>query len=86
MHGLLEPEALAKLPGVAGWLAHAGEVLPRVQAPGPAAEERLRRAVGENVLVQLEHLGTHPAVRPALEARTPPLHGWVCHLEQGRVG
>lgn len=85
MHGLLYPEALAKLPSVAGWLAHAKEVPPRVQAPELSAEERLRRAVEENVLVQLEHLRTHPAVQSALEARTLRLHGWVYHFEHGRV-
>ncbi len=84
MHGLIEPEALAKLPTVAGWLAHAQEVLAKVPADLPA-EERLRRAIEQNVLVQLEHLKTHPAVRDALAARTLRLHGWVYHFEKGKV-
>src|SRR5262249_52529212 len=64
MHGLLEPAALAKLPSVAGWLQHAQEVLPRVQAAGEqlSAEQKLNLAIEQNVLVQLEHLKTHPAV------------------------
>ncbi len=66
MHGLLEPEALAKLPSVAGWLAHA-------------------QAIEKNVLVQMEHLRTHPSVQAALEARTLRLHGWVYHFEKGTV-
>lgn len=85
MHGLLEPETLVQLPSVAGWLAHAKAVLPKVQTPELSAEERLGRAVEANVLVQLEHLRTHPAVRSALTARTLRLHGWVYHFEHGRV-
>jgi carbonic anhydrase len=84
MHGLLEPEALAKLPSVAGWLGHAKEVLANVPAGAPE-EERLPRAIEQNVLVQLEHLKTHPAVREALAARTLRLHGWVYHFERGKV-
>src|SRR5262245_41079529 len=55
MHGLIEPEALGKMPAVAGWLAHARDVLPRLPAE-LLPEQRLARAIEENVLVQLEHL------------------------------
>jgi carbonic anhydrase len=85
VHGLLEPEALAKLPSVAGWLENAKEVLPQVQAAGVGHDQLLNLAVEKNVLVQLEHLKTHPSVKAALEARTLRLHGWVYHFEQGRV-
>src|SRR4051794_30174198 len=67
MHGLVEPQAVAKLPSVAGWLQHAQEVLPRLQAMGELTEEqKLERAIEQNVLVQMEHLKTHPAVQGAL--------------------
>lgn len=84
MHGLIEPQALGPLPTVAGWLAHAREVPPRLPADLPP-EARLARAIEENVLVQLEHLRGHPAVRAALEARAVRLHGWVYHFERGEV-
>lgn len=86
MHGLLAPEALTKLPSVAGWLQHASEVVAKVRSSGEANEDDLlKRAIEENVLLQLEHLKTHPAVRDAMAARTLRLHGWVYHFEQGRV-
>jgi carbonic anhydrase len=86
VHGLLEPAALAKLPSVAGWLGHARAVLPEVEAAGAATpEERLKVAVEKNVLLQLEHLKTHPAVAEALAARTLRLSGWVYHFEKGLV-
>lgn len=86
MHGLIQPDALAKLPTVAGWLKHAAPVLPRVEAAGKLDEpNKLALAIEQNVLVQLEHLRGHPAVAEALAARTLRLHGWVYHFEEGRV-
>ena len=86
MHGLIEPEALKQLPSVAGWLQYAREVLPALQSAGSLSpEEMLKRAIEENVLLQMDHLKTHPAVRDALAARTLRLHGWVYHFEKGKV-
>jgi carbonic anhydrase len=87
MQGLLNPAALHDLPGVAGWLEHAREVLVAVQAAGDglSAEAKLNLAIERNVLVQMEHLKTHPAVAAALAARSLRLHGWVYHLESGEV-
>jgi carbonic anhydrase len=84
MHGLIEQPALGKLPSVAGWLVHAKEVLTKLPA-NVSQEELLAHAIEENVLVQMEHLKTHPAVRDALAARTLRLHGWVYHFEKGKV-
>src|SRR5262249_5018996 len=85
MAGPLAPEAVAAQPAVAGWLEHARDVLPEVEAAGAglAPEDRLRLAIERNVLRQLEHLRTHPAVAEALAARTLRLHGWVYHFEKG---
>jgi carbonic anhydrase len=86
MHGLLEPpEALGKLPSVAGWLQYAKDVLPQVPEAGLTADQRLEQVIEKNVLLQLEHLKTHPSVKAALEARALRLHGWVYHFEQGKV-
>jgi carbonic anhydrase len=84
MHGLLQPAALAKLPSVAGWLEYSRAILPEArQADGEDAQ--LALAIEKNVLLQLEHLKTHPSVQAALEARTLRLHGWVYHFEKGQV-
>ncbi|MGL4551229.1 MAG: carbonic anhydrase [Gemmataceae bacterium] len=83
MYGLLEPEGLATLPAVARWIEHSKEVLPRVKDGSP--EERLRQTIELNVLAQLEHLRTHPAVQAALDARTLRLQGWVYDFEKGEV-
>jgi carbonic anhydrase len=87
MHGLLEPQALTHLPSVGRWLTNAQEVVPRVERAGAnlPAEERLQLAIEQNVLVQLDHLRTHPAVSAALGDKRLRLHGWVYHFETGRV-
>ena len=46
---------------------------------------RLMAAVEENVLVQLEHLRTHPTVAAALNRKALNLHGWVYKFETGQV-
>src|SRR5262249_10665607 len=83
MHGLLEPQDLAALPAVAKWVENSKEVLQRLKDGPP--EERLQQGIEQNVLVQLEHLRTHPAVQAALEARTLRLQGWVYDFERGQV-
>jgi carbonic anhydrase len=87
IQGLLKPEAVASMPAVAGWLAHAQGVLadlPPVSEALPA-EKRLELAIQKNVLLQMEHLKGHPAVRAALDAGALRLHGWVYHFATGNV-
>jgi carbonic anhydrase len=87
MQGLLKPEQVAELPTVAAWLGHA-ETTRRIvrenyaHLEGPAL---LTAAVEENVLVQLEHLRTLPAVAARLVRGDLHLHGWVYKIETGEV-
>jgi carbonic anhydrase len=83
VQGLLNPAALASLPCVAEWLTHARAILPQLE--GEPAESRVNRAIELNVLLQLEHLRSHPPVAAALSARKLRLHGWVYQFETGDV-
>jgi carbonic anhydrase len=87
IHGLLEPKALERLPRVAEWLALAQPVTARMPQNGPAlsAQATLNWAVEQNVLVQLEHLRSHPSVADAMKAGKLRLHGWVYDFEHGTV-
>jgi carbonic anhydrase len=87
MHGLLEPHALEKLPRVAAWLEFAKAIIPDVQKEKDhlSPEDLLTLAVEKNVLLQIEHLKSHPAVAAAVSADTLRLHAWVYHIETGRV-
>jgi carbonic anhydrase len=83
VQGLLNPQALSKMPRVAEWLNHARAILPGL-ASCPEGE-RIDRAIEANVLLQLEHLRGHPPVAEALAARKLRLHGWVYRFETGDV-
>ncbi|NBO92410.1 MAG: carbonic anhydrase [Planctomycetia bacterium] len=83
IHGLLHPENLGTLPAVGRWVEHSRGLLQRLK-PG-SDDEQLQQAIELNVVTQLEHLRTHPAVKTALEARTLRMHGWVYDFERGKV-
>ncbi|MEX2091193.1 MAG: carbonic anhydrase [Pirellulales bacterium] len=86
MAGLLNPEQLRGMPRVAEWLKHAAVVRDSLSAAGLLdAPDALQRAVEANVIVQLEHLRTHPAVTEALGGVGIKLHGWVYHIATGVV-
>jgi carbonic anhydrase len=87
MKGLLEPDYVAELPAVAAWLSHA-ETTRRIMRDNYghlAGEQLLTATVEENVLVQLEHLRTLPAVASRLVRGDLHLHGWVYKIETGEV-
>lgn len=88
MGALLEPESVRELPAVRALLDHA-EATRRIIAEnyGHLAEgrPRLMATIEENVLVQLEHVRTHPSVAAALSRRQLQLHGWVYKFETGEV-
>ena len=88
MGGLLDPSQLEKLPAVRSWLCHAEStqrIIDENYAHITDATDRLTATVEENVLVQLEHLRTHPAVAAALGRKALNLHGWVYKFETGQV-
>jgi len=87
MHGLLNPDAIKDSSAITSWLNHA-EATRRIIAENYghlAGEARLTAATEENVLVQLEHLRTHPSVAAACSRNALRLHGWVYKLQTGQV-
>lgn len=87
MQAVLTPDATAAMPGVRQWLGHAAaaaEIVGTCYAHLDA-DARWGVAVQENVLVQLEHLRSHPAVAAGLAAGRVKLHGWVYKIETGQV-
>jgi carbonic anhydrase len=88
MGGLLDQPQLAKLPAVRSWLCHAEStqrIIEENYAHISDNDARLTATVEENVLVQLEHLRTHPTVAAALGRKALNLHGWVYKFETGQV-
>jgi carbonic anhydrase len=87
MAGLLDPESIASMPSVCSWMAHA-ETTRRIMKENYGhleGDQLLSAAIGENVLVQLEHLRTLPSVAARLARGDLRLHGWVYKLETGEV-
>jgi carbonic anhydrase len=87
MRHVLEPGPPADLPAVAAWLTYAEATrrLLGLRHPGLTGDDRWAAAAGENVLVQLAHLRTHPAVAAAAAAGALRVHGWVYRMETGEV-
>jgi carbonic anhydrase len=87
MTSLLHPEALDKLPAVAGFLLYAEQARRTVKARYPRLEgdDLVTRLVKENVLLQLNHLRSLGAVSSALRHGELQVHGWVFMIETGEV-
>lgn len=87
MQGLLNPESLTELPTVISWLKHAEETKRILDANyrDQDPEKVLNITVLENVLVQLEHVRTLPAVRDALKKGLVTLHAWMYEIETGTI-
>jgi carbonic anhydrase len=87
MKGLSSPEALEKMPNVAAWLRHskAADEVVRLGYPELDASERVRVVAMENVVTQIAHLRTHPAVAAGLARGEISLHGWFVDIHAGQV-
>jgi carbonic anhydrase len=82
---LADPEAagLDAMPTVRSWLNNA-EAARRVAA-SLAPDGAPRVLIEQNVLLQMTHLRTHPAVAARLAEGQLHLHGWVYDIERGTV-
>jgi carbonic anhydrase len=88
MKGLLNPESLEKLPTVKSWLKNADAALSvasSLSETDEKKEERLRRLTEENVLLQMQHLRTHPSVAGAMAREELTISGWVYDIGKGEV-
>lgn len=87
--GLLHPQSMEQLPAVRSWLQHAAPPAQAIRDEYAHLRNDegalLSAAVRSNVLVQLEHLRTHPAVADAIGRREMELHGWVYEFESADI-
>ena len=86
MKGALAPEALEGLPHVKEWLGHCRGATEVVRhRHGCVGSEHLDEITKENVLLQIQHLKTHPSVAGRLACKEVQIHGWVYNIETGEV-
>ncbi|MEL7728603.1 carbonic anhydrase [Citromicrobium bathyomarinum] len=79
--------SLDTLPHVREWLGFSRAAVDIVdaRAAGMSDEERMRMLLEQNVVLQLQHLRTHPTVALRLAQREVQLHGWVYDIGTGKV-
>jgi len=86
MKGAMNLSAVENLPHVHDWLDHSRAAVEIVEACSHEADtDRLLKVTEQNVLLQLQHLRTHPAVAARIGIGSVGLHGWVYHIESGEV-
>ena len=89
MKALLEPTAVTGMPTVTSWLknAHAALSVARTVAERRGDPDALLPTLTEqNVLLQLQHLRTHPSVAGAIAMGDLTLSGWIYDIGTGQVG
>jgi carbonic anhydrase len=85
MKGILAGEgALDKMPTVKSWLRNA-DAAKRVAATIENEAPALQTMTEQNVLLQMQHLRTHPSVAGALATGKLTISGWVYDIGHGDV-
>lgn len=101
MKALLDPASSAKMPSVRNWLTNAQTALAvaktlhenHIPTPGEgagagaSAQERplIEVLTEQNVLLQIQHLRTHPSVATALTLGELTISGWIYDVATGGV-
>ncbi len=86
MAGLLAPATIEHMPDVRKWLKYAAPVRKALANAGALdGPDALTRAIEANIIVQLDHLQTHPSVAAAIAEGRLALHGWLYDIASGGV-
>ena len=92
MKGLLKPESTVAMPAVTNWLKNAATAMSlaealgeKMEAPGRAPGSLMQRVTEQNVLLQIQHLRTHPSVAAAIAREQLTISGWVYEIGTGEV-
>ncbi len=87
MQGAMDEDTLEGLPHVREWLGYARAAVEVTNAIGAAEPEdqKMKTLLQQNVILQLQHLKTHPAVAARIARKALCLHGWVYDIKTGAV-
>ncbi len=89
--GALDMNALDGLPHVKEWLGHCRSAMEIVRERHDIGHsecigaEHLDEAIEQNVLQQVQHIRTHPAVAAKLATGKVDIHGWIYNIKTGGV-
>ena len=88
MKALLDPDSVSSMPTVRAWLrnAHAAlSVTDALRSPELTEAELLRLLAEKNVLLQMQHVRTHPSVAGAIARGELTISGWYYDIARGEV-
>lgn len=86
MRAVINEQVLESMPTVRAWLRYAETARTVVQENcGCLNEDTLEVLTEENVVLQLEHLRTHPSVASRLAGGNLFIHGWVYDIETSQI-
>lgn len=91
MQGLLDPASIATMPTVESWLhnAHAALAVAETLHDDATNTHPKREVIDilteQNVLLQMQHLKTHPSVAGAIAKRNLTISGWIYSIGTGEV-
>ena len=87
MKGAMNLEGLGSLPHVKEWLSYARAAVDITKEIGKNLNDHDRNLLllEQNVILQLAHLRTHPAVTVRIARGDLRLHGWVYDIAEGEV-
>jgi carbonic anhydrase len=87
MKGAMSPEGLDALPHIREWLGYSKAAVDIVREIGADLDDdaRMRLLLEQNVVLQMQHLRTHPSVATRLAVGDLRLHGWVYDIRTGDV-
>lgn len=89
MTGAMDPESVKALPHVTEWLGYSRAAVQimeeKFKDKNLSNEEKLDHLIRENILLQIQHLKTHPHVAVKLATQEVILHGWFYDIRSGGV-
>jgi carbonic anhydrase len=90
MQALLHPESTKNMPTVTSWLKNAHAALSvaenSYQKSGENGDiDRVELLTEQNVLLQMQHLKTHPSVAGAIAQESLTISGWIYSIGTGEV-
>jgi carbonic anhydrase len=87
MAAAISDDPLDELPHVKEWLGYSKAAVDIVNEIGKdlSEDERMQLLLEQNVLLQLQHVRTHPSVAVRVAKGDLKLHGWVYDIKSGGV-
>lgn len=87
MKGAMNRDGLTGLPHIREWLSYSEAAVDIVHELGTdlSDAEKMNMLLEQNVILQLQHLKTHPKVATRIAKGDLQLHGWVYDIKTGEV-